>query len=97
MFARSDLGESPEPPAPYRSRAIGALVLLVCIALLVLMALSADTAIFIPYNATHAATETSAAKHPPGIRPVPRGTPRGNPNDQHVLDQHSADQAPHES
>ncbi|MCC7451286.1 MAG: hypothetical protein IT324_28005 [Anaerolineae bacterium] len=65
MFAPSDF-KAPTPPRPplQHNRLIGALVLLVCIVLCLALVLSADRAIFIPYNATHAITQTWQADHP---------------------------------
>lgn len=65
MFAPSDF-KAPTPPRPplQQSRLVGALVLLVCIILCLALVLGADRAIFIPYNATHAITETWQAQHP---------------------------------
>lgn len=72
MFAPSDF-KAPTPPRPplQQNRVIGALVLLVCIILCLALVLSADRAIFIPYNATHAITQTWQAQHP--TTPTRRG------------------------
>ncbi len=90
MFVSSDF-DSPRPPRPplMKDRAIGALVLLVFVFLCLVMAVGMDSAVFIPFNATHAPTETWQAQHPPTpvrtqFAPVPRRrTPNNN---QQVLD-----------
>ncbi len=71
MFARSDLGSLETPPPPHQNRAIGAVMLIVCVTVLVILAASTDAAIFIPYNATHAVTQTYEAAHPQTHTPTP--------------------------
>lgn len=90
MFSRSDLG-APRPSPPSQSRVIGAIVLIVCLVALLVLALGADAAIFIPLNATDAVTQTWQAAHSdqPTTTPRPRfrasPVPRnGNPGDQSV-------------
>ncbi len=88
MFASSDF-HSPRPPRPpvMKDRMIGALVLLIFVFVCLVMAVRMDTTVFIPYNATHAVTQTWEAKHPPtpGRTQAPprRRTPNSN---QQVLD-----------
>ncbi len=82
MFARSDLGRS-APTPPSENRALGALILIVCIVILLIVALSADAAIFGPLNATDSATQTWQADHPalpPGhpTLPAPINPDRNN-------------------
>ena len=90
MFSRSDLG-APRPSQPSQSRLVGAVVLIVCIIALLVLALSADAAIFNPLNATDAVTQTWQAAHGDQATPTPRPRfrvspiPRdGNPGDQSV-------------
>ncbi len=92
MFVPSDF-HSPRPPRPplMKDRAIGALVLLLFVFMCLVMALGMDSTVFLPYNATHAITQTWEAKHPPTparTQPAPRRrTPNNN---QQVLDSSQA-------
>jgi hypothetical protein len=76
VFAPSDF----HPPRPARppfmqDRLIGALVLLACIILCLVVVIGMDAAVFVPYNATHAPTETWQARH----TATPVATPHGAP------------------
>ncbi len=85
MFAPSDF-HSPRPPRPpfMRDRVIGALVLLIFVVLCLITAVGMDATVFIPYNATHAITQTWEAQHPATptpsrLAPTPgRRTPNNN-------------------
>jgi len=88
MFSRSELGAT-KLSKPSQSRVIGAIVLIACIIALIILALGADAAIFIPLNATDAVTLTWQAAH--GVQATPTSHPRfraassphnGNPGDQ---------------
>ncbi len=89
MFAPSDF-HAPRPPRPpiMKDRTIGALVLLIFAVLCLVMAVGMDTTVFIPYNATHAITQTWVAKQSPtpvGTRPAPAPRRRTPNNNQQVL------------
>lgn len=65
MFAPGDFGNTPtRPPSIYHNRVIGALVLLVCAILCLILVFTLDQRVFIPYNATRAITQTWQAQHP---------------------------------
>jgi hypothetical protein len=79
LFAPNELQTPPPPPQPIRNdRLVGALVLLAFIILCLLTSLGMDQALFIPYNATHAITQTWQANHPatPGSQLTPRNPSR---------------------
>lgn len=92
MFSRSELGTATSKSSPpSQSRVIGAIVLIICIVALLILALGADAAIFIPLNATEAVTLTWQAAHGDQATSTPRPrfriTPaphNGNPGDQSV-------------
>ncbi len=90
MFAPSDF-HSPRSPRPplMKDRVIGTLVLLIFVFLCLLTAVGMDSSVFIPYNATHAFTQTWEAAHPrtpTSTQPAPVPRRRTPNNNQQVLD-----------
>ena len=86
MFARGDFSTPPTPsPSLLENRKLGLLLLLLGIALCLALSFSLDASVFIPFNQTHAATQTYQAQHPPTSTsrfpptPVPLRT-----NDPHI-------------
>jgi hypothetical protein len=61
-----------------QDRLIGALVLLVCVILCLAVAIGMDAAVFVPYNATHAPTETWQARRTSTPVATPHGAPLRN-------------------
>jgi hypothetical protein len=90
MFAPSDFRSPRSPRPPMRkNRAIGMGVLIIFAFLCLIMAVGMDSTVFIPYNATHAVTQTWEANHPPTpARTPPAPAPRRRlpSNDQQVRD-----------
>ena len=90
MFATGDFQTPPPPRPPLQdNRAVGLLVLLVCILLCLILSVGFDTVVFIPLNATHAITQTWEALHPTTptttrspFQPRRTSTPTFNPFDQ---------------
>lgn len=65
MFSPSDFSR-PTPPPPsslFDNRLLGAALLVIAIIVLVLMAVTYDQQLFIPFNATYAITQTFQAQH----------------------------------
>lgn len=76
MFAPGDFNKPKQPVVPIQdNRTIGALVLLVSVILCLIMVLSLDSTVIIPYNATVAVTQTWQANHPPTATPFTSPTP----------------------
>jgi hypothetical protein len=74
VFSPADFSR-PTPPPPRSwldNRAFGAALVLVAVVLLVVLTVSYDQAVFIPFNATHAVTQTWQAQQPPTLRSRPR-------------------------
>ena len=97
MFAPSEFSTPPPPRPKIRNdRLIGALVLLLFIIACLVMSVGMDRALFIPFNATRAVTQTWEANHPGSAggsatpRPLrPRRTSTPNPGyDQQVRNLH---------
>jgi hypothetical protein len=77
VFAPSEFSAPPPPrPSLRNDRLFGALVLLLFIVVCVVMSLGMDRVLFIPYNATHAVTQTWEASHPGSASPRGSATPR---------------------
>ncbi len=88
MFAPRDF-HSPRPPRPpvMKDRTIGALVLLIFVFLCLVMVVGMDSTVLIPYNATHAPTQTWEAQHPPTPVRTQTAPRRRTPNNnQQVFD-----------
>src|SRR5438067_2062642 len=65
VFAPGDFNKPKPPAVPLQdNRTIGMIVLLVSIILCLLLVLSLDSAVFVPFNATAAVTQTWQANHP---------------------------------
>jgi len=91
LFVTGDLQPPPPPRTPLQdNRTVGLLVLLACILLCLVLVVGLDAAVFIPFNATHAPTQTWQALHPtspsrvttPGFQPRRTRTPVPNNFDQ---------------
>ncbi len=93
MFAPNDFRAPTSPrPSIQHDRLIGALVLLILMILCLVAVLGMDRALFIPFNATLAVTQTWQAQHPaaPGVQGTPRGpgqrrTSTPSPNGEHQV------------
>jgi hypothetical protein len=66
MFSSGDLNSTPTPPQKsfYDNRLIGGLLLVIATIVCIMMVISLDSAVFIPFNATLAVTQTWQAAHP---------------------------------
>jgi len=81
MFSPGDLSSPPPPQKPfYDNRLLGGLLLAVAAVFIVMMVLSLDATVFVPFNATYAVTQTWQAAHPatstPKIAPKRTRNPR---------------------
>jgi hypothetical protein len=78
MFSSGDLN-SPPPQKPfYSNRLLGGLLLAVAAVFILTMVLSLDAAVFVPFNATYAVTQTWQAAHP--ATSTPKTSPKRTSN-----------------
>ena len=76
VFAPGNFNKQKPPAVPFQdNRTIGAIVLFISIILCLILVLSLDSVVFIPYNATLAVTQTWQANHPQTATPLASPTP----------------------